>query len=95
MSSQYTVTVRGINIDVTKTLNHFLNKNEKNYSKKQFEDYLKRIGLVENCCGDTGEDEPINDGFVVTFDYEESDDQEAFARLSTGLKMLHYTSGAF
>lgn len=94
MSAQYTANVRGIEIDVTKTMNRFLNKNEKTYSKKQFEDYLKKLNLIDKY-ENTGENEPINDGFVVTFDFEEDDDQDAFAILATGMWTLHYTSGSF
>lgn len=94
MSAQYTATTRGIKIDVTQTLNKFLGTNQKQYSKKQFEDYLKQLGLTCKYAN-TGENNPIDDGFVVTFDYEESDNQDAYAILATGMWSLHYTQGSF
>lgn len=85
MTGGFNTNVRGIQIDITQTLNKFLNQNKEVYSKKEFEDYLKSIGLDSEFQENTGQKHPINEGFVVSFDFDEGDGQDASGILATGL----------
>lgn len=94
MTGGFNTNVRGIQIDVTKTLNKFLNQNKKAYTREQFEDYLTKINLDDTFGNGKkyyhGQSEPINEAFVVSFDFDEGDDQEAFGILATGLWEYQY-----
>jgi hypothetical protein len=86
MTGGFNTQIRGIEIDVVKTLNHFLKQNKKQYSIKEFEDYLTKINLTNDFKHDTGQKKPLNDGFVVSFEFDEmNDNQEAYSILATGL----------
>ena len=84
MTGGFNTNVRGVEIDVTKTLNKFLNKNRTEYTRKEFEDYLTSIGLKHNY-EIRSDREPINEGFIVTFDHEKDGDEYGFGILATGL----------
>ena len=85
MTGGFNTNVRGIEIDVTKTLNNYYKQKKNDYSKKEFEEFLKKIGLDANYPKNTGQTQPIETGFVVSFDFDEGDDQEARGILATGL----------
>lgn len=104
MTGGFQTSVRGIEIDVTKTLNKFSKQNKSNYTKRDFEDYLKKIGLLDALNLGKDEDEnisqietdkkfytglnkqtPVENGFIVVFDFDEGDDQEAIAYVSNGI----------
>jgi len=90
MTGGFSTTIRGIEIDVVATLNKFLEQNKKSYTLKEFEEYLKKFGLDDNFRYDTGQNDPINNGFVATIDYEESPEQDAVGYLATGLSEYQY-----
>lgn len=85
MTGGFNTQVRGIEIDVTQTLNKFLNQNKKIYTMYEFENYLNKIGLNNFYADNTGQTTPIDDGFVVSFDFDEYD-KTAYGILATGLR---------
>lgn len=85
MTGGFDTHIRGIQINVIATLNKFLNQNKKQYTFAEFIKYLKDIGLNDKYQENTGQKDPINDGFVVVFDLEESNEQDAVGYLVTGL----------
>ena len=93
MTGGFNTEIRGIEINVTQTLNRFTNQNKKTYTRDEFENYLKLIRLNE-AFGDDGKYKPINTGFVVSFEFEQpccgEEQQEAFAILATGLWEYQY-----
>ena len=74
MTGGFNVTVRGIEIDVTKTLNKFYNKNEKDYSMEEFNEFLRKNKLEHNTSEkrSISMGKPYNDGYVISFDFEGS-----------------------
>ncbi|AKI79792.1 hypothetical protein QJ850_gp907 [Acanthamoeba polyphaga mimivirus] len=93
MPSEYLATIRGISIDIPATLNKFTGQSKSNYTRKEFENYLKKIGLTHNFGNlDPGFENPINDGFVVSVEYDGFDIDLAVGYLSTG--SWHYQSWA-
>lgn len=90
MTGGFLVNARGIEIDITQTLNKFLKQNKEIYTRKEFEDYLSSINLDRITRNNSGQCEPISEGFVVSFDFDEGDDQEAFGILTTGLWQYQY-----
>lgn len=85
MTGGFNVNIRGIEIDITRTLNKFLNQNKKLYTRKEFEDYLKQIGLDKNYRTNSGQQEPILEGFVVSFEIDDNNEnEEAYGILATG-----------
>lgn len=86
MTGGFNTNVRGIKIDIEETLNKFLNQNKNDYSKKEFDDYLKQIGLDDTYHDNTGQSKPVEEGFVVSFDLDgDGDDDNAYGILATGL----------
>ena len=63
MTGGFNATVRGIEIDVTETLNHFLKQNKNKYTLEEFENYLTKIGLVQEYSDKT-------DKFATALDVE-------------------------
>ena len=58
---------------------------KKSYTRAELEKYLKSLGLDDAYTDHTGKTQPINTGFVVTFEIDEDPKEEAFAILATGL----------
>jgi len=85
MTGGFSTNIRGIEIDVVATLNKFLGQNKKSYTLEEFEKYLKKNDLDDEFQNNTGQNNPINNGFIVSLDFEEEQDQEAFGYLATGL----------
>lgn len=96
MTGGFNTTVRGIYIDVIATLNKFSINKKTTYYRKDFENYLKSIGLNDQYRDNTGQETPISNGFVVSFDLDEkiSDKDEVLvALLATGLwEYQHWVS---
>ncbi|QTF48959.1 hypothetical protein qu_64 [Acanthamoeba polyphaga mimivirus] len=85
MPSEYLATIRGISIDIPATLNKFSGQSKSEYTRKEFENYLKKIGLTHNFGNlDPGFESPINDGFVVSVEYDGFDVDLPAGYLSTG-----------
>ncbi len=82
MTGGFTSQIRGIRIDVTKTLNKYYNQNQISYTREEFEEFLRHVGFHESYT-EFDPFKPINTGFVVSLEYE--DDDEPFAVLSTGI----------
>ena len=93
MTGGFNTEIRGIEINVTETMNRFTNQNRKTYTREEFENYLKFIGLSESFA-DSGEYKPINTGFVVSFEFEQpccgEEEETAFGMLATGLWEYQY-----
>lgn len=84
--AEYSAHFRGIKIDVTATLNNYCGINRKYYSAKEFHYFLEEMGLDTEYHTNTGQKEPISEGFVVCFiDNNDDSNKKACAYLVTGL----------
>ena len=46
MTGGFSTTIRGIEIDVTTTLNNYYDEEKEYYTKEEFDNYLSEIGLI-------------------------------------------------
>jgi hypothetical protein len=83
MTGGFNTNVRGIDINIKATLDKY-GKKDGIYTRKAFEEYLKNMGLDGEYRNNTGGTTPINNGFVISFEYDNGDDDEARGMLATG-----------
>jgi hypothetical protein len=78
MTLGFITTLRGIEINIIKTLNKHYKKHKKNYTRTDFENYLSEIGLDDNLTLTFGQTSPMNKGYVISFFNEDDDQPYAF-----------------
>ncbi|BCS83659.1 hypothetical protein QLL95_gp0464 [Cotonvirus japonicus] len=85
MTGGFSTNIRGIEIDIVRTLNKFLNQNKTSYTRTEFENYLNKIGLIDSFGNSVKVKKPYNDGFVVSLEYDGFDVNKAVGYLATDL----------